>query len=74
MWWEELSVRVVNCLYNAGLESREAVLEAYKSGRLRPKSPRNYGWKSHQEVARWLGMPEPTKRKPKICPHCGGMF
>lgn len=78
-WMDGLSVRAANCLWNMSIESREEALEAYNSGRLRPgkRGPRNYGWKSHKEVAKWLGLPEPQKPAPrvyapKVCPHCGG--
>ena len=77
-WTDGLSVRAANCLWNINIRSREQALEAYQSGRLKPlKYPRNYGWKSHKEVAKWLGLPEPQKQAPrvyvpKVCPHCGG--
>lgn len=88
-WWDGLSVRATNCLANANLCSRKAVLKAFKSGRLRPNvyrynaygirimagSTRNYGWNTHKEVAKWLGLPEPVKpaaktKVPLMCPHC----
>lgn len=78
-WTDGLGVRPANCLWNMNIESREQALEAYNSGRLRPgkRGPRNYGWKSHKEVAKWLGLPEPQKHAPRVylaktCPHCGG--
>lgn len=78
-WMDGLDVRLANCLWNMNIESREQALEAYNSGRLRPgkRGPRNYGWKSHKEVAKWLGLPEPQKAAPRVylaktCPHCGG--
>ena len=77
-WMNGLSVRAANCLNNCNINSRQEALEAYQSGRLRPlKYPRNYGWKSHKEVAKWLRLPEPMKPSrriyaPKVCPHCGG--
>lgn len=78
-WMDGLGVRPSNCLWNMNIESREQALEAYNSGRLRPgkRGPRNYGRKSHKEVAKWLGLPEPQKAAPRVylaktCPHCGG--
>ena len=73
-----LSVRTLSCLYNCNINSRQKILKAYQSGLLKPtKYPRNYGWKRHKEVAKWLGLPEPQKTATraylaKICPHCGG--
>ena len=69
-----LSIRVQNALNNCWINTPEKAMEAFKSGKLRPcKYPRNYGWKSHAELAKWLGLPEPTKLKhpPKVCLHCG---
>ena len=74
LWDGFLSVRASNCLHNCGINSREETMEAYQSGRIRPlKHPRNYGWKTHKEVAEWLGLPEPKKPvpAPKACPKCG---
>ena len=78
-WMDGLSVRAANCLNYYNINSREEALEAYQSGRLRvgQRGPRNYGWKSHKEVAKWLGLPEPQKPAPRVylaktCPHCGG--
>ncbi len=77
-WDDGLSVRAANCMNNLNIHSREDALKAYQSGILRvgKRSPRNYGWKSHKEVAKFLGLPEPTKKPykiyhPKFCPHCG---
>jgi len=40
--------------------SREEAMVALKKGLLVPsKSIRNYGWKSHLEVCKWLGLPKP---------------
>ena len=76
-WMDGLSTRCKLCIHNMDLKSRDDVLQAYKSGRLKPegkKHPRNYGWKSHREIAKWLGLPEPVKPKQAVlikCPHCG---
>lgn len=72
-----LSVRSANCCNNANLMNRAQIEAAIKDGRLHPKNTvgcRNYGWKSHVEIHRWLGLPEPQRAKPqlKVCPHCGG--
>ena len=75
-WWAGLSVRAANCLNNRNLVTRDQIMEAVKNGTLHPKNrnTRNYGWKSHAEVCKWLGLPEPQKSKPRltVCPHCGG--
>ena len=78
-WMDGLGVRAANCLNNCNINSREEALEAYQSGKLRvgKRGPLNYGWKSHKEVAKWLGLPEPQKAAPRVylaktCPHCGG--
>jgi hypothetical protein len=61
-----LSVRAKNCLKNCDIATRGEALDAYNSGLLKPlKHPRLYGWKTHKEVAAWLGLPEPIKPKPK---------
>jgi len=72
-----LSVRAANCCSNANLINREQIAAAIKDGRLHPKNTtgcRNYGWKSHIEIHKWLGLSEPQRAKPqlKTCPHCGG--
>lgn len=68
-----LTVRAANCMARAKLHNREEVLAAIKSKRLHPdnlgskRSARpcclNYGWKTHKEVHRWLGLTEPLQRK-----------
>jgi len=70
-----LSVRAANCVNNANLMTRAQIAAAIKDGTLHPRNVhrcRNYGWKTHVEIHKWLGLPEPQKRRPKICPHCGG--
>lgn len=76
-WWTDgLSVRAQNCLWKLGVSSREQAFEVYQkisAGRL---NPRNYGRKTHEEVAKWLGLPDPQKSRPEVypaerCPHCG---
>ncbi len=78
-WMDGLGVRASNCLNNFNINSRQQAMEAFKSGKLKAGAggPRNYGWATHKEVAKWLGLPEPQKPAPKIfipktCPHCGG--
>lgn len=75
-WDAGLSVRASNVLNNFGVNSKEEALQKYLSGELVPnKSPRNWGWKCHRELARWLGVDEPKKKSKhsqlKTCPHCG---
>ena len=76
-WSKGLSWRVFELLYWGGFCSREMILEAYLSGKIYPGQkgesgyPRNYGWVSHKEVAKWLGLPEPKKPNQRTCRHCG---
>lgn len=81
----ELSSRAAHCLSNVGIETKEQARQAITQGRLKPdKKPwkwnstnedrgvRNYGWKTHKEVCKWAGLPEPQKpKRMQICPHCG---
>lgn len=81
----ELSVRAANCLSNSGIETKEQAKQAIIEGRLKPdkkvwnwnapiqnRGIRNYGWKTHKEVCKWVGLPEPHKpKRVQICPHCG---
>ena len=81
----ELSCRAANCLNNAGIETKEQARQAIIEGRLKPdkkawnwnapnqnRGIRNYGWKTHKEVCKWVGLPEPHKpKRVQICPHCG---
>lgn len=61
-----LSVRAQNVLWNANIEpTKENIEEALKSGRLSVESkrkPRNYGLRTHNELRRFVGLPE-QKRK-----------
>lgn len=58
-----LSARVENCLRNIGVENRQQALEAFKTfyNQGNDRTPRNYGWTSHKELAKWLGLPDPVK-------------
>ena len=60
-WTDGLNVRAANALLNSGIKSRDETLAAFKTGTLHLGigGPRNYGIKSHKEVAKWLGLPEP---------------
>lgn len=76
-WAAGLSVRAVNCLNNVGANSKDEAQAKYLSGALVPgKTPRCYGWGTHQEIAAWLSLPIPEPPKPavKTCPHCGGVL
>ena len=73
-----LSIKLGHLLNNIGIHNREQALEAFNSGKLKPGKGgiRNYGWKSHKEMAKWLGLPEPMKPMAALlamqtCPHCG---
>lgn len=71
-----LSMRAANCCINANLMTHAQIEAAIKDGRLHPNNRfcRNYGWKTHEEIHNWIGLPEPERYKPrlKVCPHCGG--
>lgn len=59
-----LSVRTRNVCLNAGLTNRDKIEDAIKDGRMHPDAEikfRHYGWKSHAEIYKWLGLPEPIK-------------
>jgi len=56
-WWYGLSFRAKKCLMNSGVDSREGARTAISETRLVPnKHPRNYGFKTHIEVLKWLGL------------------
>lgn len=63
-----LSVRAGTVINNLNLRNRGEVLAAIKDGRLHPRRTRHYGWKTHIEICRWLGLPVPLKRGQ--CPRC----
>lgn len=73
-WRNGLSVRAWNCISFSliPINSVEELMAAYQAGKLLPgtKGVRNLGWSTYVEIAKFLGLPEPTKSKP-ICPHCG---
>lgn len=72
-WLAGLKTRARCAILNLELTTRGEVRDAFLHGRLRPEKKRNYGWSSYREIARWLGLPDPTPvRKPVVCPHCGG--
>lgn len=65
-WYDGLSIRAANVLIYGGIGSKEQAMTAFISKKIDPDRslPRNYGWKIHLEVARWLGLSRPIKRKP----------
>lgn len=67
-----LTYRAINICMNLGVCSKEEVKAALEDGLLKIGRTRNYGWKTHQELCAWAGLPVPTKPKghPRICPHC----
>lgn len=54
--------------YNSKTELLEAFLlgKFYPGQNGKPASHRQYGWKTHKEIAAWLGLPEPMRPKPAI--------
>ena len=65
-WTNGLSARAANCLCIFNFSSRAEVLASLISADgLHPARDRyrNYGWKTHKEVATWLGLPEPVPGK-----------
>lgn len=70
-----LSCRAWVCLDNNGIRTKSEAKAKILSGFLHPDRSikiRNYGWKTHKEVCKWAGLPEPfPEKRPVICPHCG---
>jgi hypothetical protein len=62
-WDDGLGVRIRQILGYRYIKSRSQLLRSFKSGEL--EKSRNYGWQMHKEVAKWLGLPEPSKPKKK---------
>jgi len=62
-WRHGLSIVAGNSLHRIEATSKESVLEAIKERRLAPNvgRPRGYGWKAHEEVCAWLGLPPPIR-------------
>jgi hypothetical protein len=60
-----LSVRAVNCLSRMGLSSREDIRTAVRRRVLHPANvqAQNFGWKTYQEVCRWLGLRLPITNR-----------
>ena len=73
-WASGVSARLYHVICNMKIESREQAIEMFP--RLWPHkrpgkiTPRNYGRKSHDELAALLGFPKP-KYGVLICKHCG---
>ena len=65
-----LKTRTSNILKMLNLNNREQVADARKDGTLSLRN-HGYGWKTHLEIHKWLGLPEPVKGGRKICLHCG---
>ena len=63
-----LPPRALNGLNNLGIATKREALKAFQSGEL--LKLRNFGRKSYEEVAKWLGIELPAKKR-KLCPHCG---
>ena len=60
-WHDGLSTRLRKCIKNSGINSRDELQRMFLNGEL--EKCRHYGWQMHKEVARWLGLPEPSKPK-----------
>lgn len=60
--------RVFTPHYNSKAELMDAFVSGkfYPSEGGKPASHRQYGWKTHKEIAAWLGLPEPMKPKPGV--------
>ena len=64
-WTAGLSVRAANVLNNRNINSHEEALAFFKShGWKEVRRWRNYGWKTHKIVFKWLRLPAPRKPKP----------
>lgn len=53
-WHDGLSTRTAYCLLNAGINSFDDLISAYKSGLISTKKIKNYGTKSHRELIKWM--------------------
>jgi hypothetical protein len=54
-----LNTRAVHCIYKTFSRTnvtKSEVIEALKSGKLRPAETYGYGWKTHREVCKWAGV------------------
>ena len=61
----------VDAVDRAGVATAQQTIDAIRSGKMSPnKWPHRYGWKTHEELCRVLGLPAPV-REHKRCPHCG---
>lgn len=52
-----------------GVNTKLKLLEAYEQNKL--ISMRGIGKKKVSTIAKWIGEPDPFKKKHKKCPHCG---
>jgi hypothetical protein len=79
-WTIGLSSRIVKIIERNGIKSRNELIDVFESYDPDSKESglKNYGWKTHKEVAKWLERPEPQepikKRIMNVCPHCGKLF
>lgn len=53
-WHDGLPTRTANCLLNAGINSFDDLISAYKSDLISTKKIKNYGTKSHRELIKWM--------------------
>ena len=53
-WHDGLSTRTAYCLLNAGINSFDDLISAYKSGLISTKKIKNYGIISHRELIKWM--------------------
>ncbi|MDI5922491.1 hypothetical protein QLQ86_17040 [Halomonas sp. LR5S13] len=66
-WHEGLSTRTMHCLSEAGITSREALVEAWENGRIQRGQPTGIGVSRLVELRHWLAntgtafAPAPTK-------------
>lgn len=74
--YDGLSARASHVLERLQLNTKEDTRRAILEGRLAVENgayqgARCYGWKTHVEVCRWVGLPAPVKaRTVLVCPHC----
>ncbi len=71
-WYDGLSFRTTSTLNNHSVHGRHAARKWFlDKTQNHLKANRNYGVACHQELASWLGLPDPFAKPKTICPHCG---
>lgn len=73
-----LSVRASNALFHMGLTNKDSIRKAIRRKTLHPSNvaTRGYGWKTHREVLRYVGIDAPLSSVQigKARAHCAGIL